>query len=173
MGLLMANQPWNLLLFMALPFAAIYLGLLPAALGLFPRWLGRAAVTFLAVYLTVASVYLVRWAIVPLTDGSEWRGPVDLIAVGGYALTAVPILPTPCTGELESGWPGWGTPPRRRAGGAEGFEPLTPCVPCHPHGLTRPAAALPSTTSVLLSRDAGRAPWGDARPREASLLTTC
>lgn len=92
MGLLMANQPWNLLLFMALPFAAIYLGLLPAALGLFPRWLGRAAVTFLAVYLTVASVYLVRWAVVPLTDGSEWRGPVDLIAVGGYALTAVPIL---------------------------------------------------------------------------------
>jgi hypothetical protein len=82
MGLLMANQPWNLLLFMALPFAVIYLGLLPAALGLFPSWLGRAAVAFLAVYLTVASVYLVRWAIVPLTDGSGWRGPVDLIAVG-------------------------------------------------------------------------------------------
>ena len=92
MGLLMANQPWNLLLFMALPFAVIYLGLLPAALGLFPSRLGRAAVAFLAVYLTVASVYLVRWAVVPLTDGSGWRGPVDLIAVGGYVLTAVPIL---------------------------------------------------------------------------------
>jgi hypothetical protein len=92
MGLLMANQPWNLLLFMALPFAVIYLGLLPAALGLFPKGLGRAAVAFLAVYLTVASVYLVRWAVVPLTDGSGWRGPVDLIAVGGYVLTAVPIL---------------------------------------------------------------------------------
>jgi hypothetical protein len=92
MGLLMANQPWNLLLFMALPFAVIYLGLLPAALGLFPSRLGRAAVAFLAVYLTVASAYLVRWAVVPLTDGSGWRGPVDLIAVGGYVLTAVPIL---------------------------------------------------------------------------------
>jgi hypothetical protein len=92
MGLLMANQPWNLLLFMALPFAVIYLGLLPAALGLFPKGLGRAAVAFLAIYLTVASVYLVRWAVVPLTDGSGWRGPVDLIAVGGYVLTAVPIL---------------------------------------------------------------------------------
>jgi len=92
MGLLMANQPWNLLLFMAVPFAVIYLGLLPAALGLFPSRLGRAAVAFLAVYLTVASVYLVRWAVVPLTDGSGWRGPVDLIAVGGYVLTAVPIL---------------------------------------------------------------------------------
>jgi len=92
MGLLMANQPWNLLLFMALPFAVIYLGLLPAALGLFPGRLGRAAVAFLAVYLTVASVYLVRWAVVPLTDGNGWRGPVDLIAVGGYVLTAMPIL---------------------------------------------------------------------------------
>ena len=67
MGLLMANQPWNLLLFMAVPFAVIYLGLLPAALGLFPSRLGRAAVAFLAVYLTVASVYLLRWAVVPLT----------------------------------------------------------------------------------------------------------
>jgi hypothetical protein len=92
MGLLMANQPWNLLLFMALPFAVIYLGLLPAALGLFPTRLGRAAVAFLAVYLTAASVYLIRWAVVPLTDGNGWRGPVDLIAVGGYVLTAVPIL---------------------------------------------------------------------------------
>jgi hypothetical protein len=92
MGLLMANQPWNLLLFMALPFAVIYLGLLPAALGLFPSRLGRAAVAFLAVYLTGASVYLIRWAVVPLTDGNGWRGPVDVIAVGGYVLTAVPIL---------------------------------------------------------------------------------
>jgi len=92
MGLLMANQPWNLLLFMALPFAVVYLGVLPAALGLFPSRLGRAAIAFLAVYLTVASVYLVRWAVVPLTEGNGWRGPVDLIAVGGYVLTAVPIL---------------------------------------------------------------------------------
>jgi hypothetical protein len=92
MGLIMANQPWNLLLFMALPFAVIYLGVLPSALGLFPSRLGRAAIAFLAVYLTVASVYLIRWAVVPLTDGNGWRGPVDLIAVGGYVLTAVPIL---------------------------------------------------------------------------------
>jgi hypothetical protein len=92
MGLLMANQPWNLLLFMALPFAVVYLGLLPAALGLFPSRLGRAAIAFLAIYLTVASVYLLRWAVVPLTDGNGWRGPADLIAVGGYVLTAVPIL---------------------------------------------------------------------------------
>jgi hypothetical protein len=33
-----------------------------------------------------------------------------------------------------------------------GFEPLTPCMPCHPHPFTRPSAALPSTASVLLRR---------------------
>jgi Aminotransferase class I and II len=37
--------------------------------------LGRAATAFLAVYLMVASVYLLRWAVVPLTDGNRWHGP--------------------------------------------------------------------------------------------------
>jgi hypothetical protein len=37
-----------------------------------------------------------------------------------------------------------------------GFEPLTPCMPCHPHHLTRSSAASPGTTSVVLSPDAGR-----------------
>jgi hypothetical protein len=35
-----------------------------------------------------------------------------------------------------------------------GFEPLTPCMPCHPHQFTTPCAALPGTTSALLSQDA-------------------
>jgi hypothetical protein len=39
--------------------------------------LGRAATAFLAVYLMVASGYLLRWAVVPLTDGNQWHGPVD------------------------------------------------------------------------------------------------
>jgi hypothetical protein len=31
-----------------------------------------------------------------------------------------------------------------------GFEPLTPCMPCHPRHFTRPFAASLGTTSVLL-----------------------
>jgi hypothetical protein len=31
-----------------------------------------------------------------------------------------------------------------------GFEPLTPCMPCHSHPFTQPSVALPGTTSVLL-----------------------
>jgi hypothetical protein len=72
--------------------SVVYLGLLPAALGLFPTRLGRAAVAFLAVCLTAGSANLRRWAAAPPTDASGWRGPVDLIAVGGSVLTAVPIL---------------------------------------------------------------------------------
>jgi hypothetical protein len=41
MGLLMANQPWNLLVFMVVPFVLIYCGLVPAKLGLVPPSVGR------------------------------------------------------------------------------------------------------------------------------------
>ncbi len=37
-----------------------------------------------------------------------------------------------------------------------GFEPLTPCMPCHPHQFTRPSAALLSTASTLLKEAAGQ-----------------
>jgi hypothetical protein len=37
-----------------------------------------------------------------------------------------------------------------------GFEPLTPCMPCHPHPFTTPSHALPSTTSALLDEVAGQ-----------------
>jgi hypothetical protein len=37
-----------------------------------------------------------------------------------------------------------------------GFEPLTPCMPCHPHPFTQPSAAMPGTASALLSEAAGQ-----------------
>src|SRR5215207_10166198 len=37
-----------------------------------------------------------------------------------------------------------------------GFEPLTPCMPCHPHHSTQPAAALLSTASVVPGEVAGQ-----------------
>jgi hypothetical protein len=37
-----------------------------------------------------------------------------------------------------------------------GFEPLTPCMPCHPDDFTQDSAAMPGTTSVLLSQNAER-----------------
>jgi hypothetical protein len=37
-----------------------------------------------------------------------------------------------------------------------GFEPLTPCMPCHPHPFTRPSVALRGTASTLLNMGAER-----------------
>jgi hypothetical protein len=36
-----------------------------------------------------------------------------------------------------------------------GFEPLTPCMPCHPHHITRPFVTLSDTTSSLLDECLG------------------
>jgi hypothetical protein len=81
----------DLLLFMALPFPVIYLCLLPAALGgsqpLGPR---RDRVAGRLPHGRIGLSPLLGGR--TLTDGNRWHGPVDLLAVGGYALTAVPIL---------------------------------------------------------------------------------
>ena len=37
-----------------------------------------------------------------------------------------------------------------------GFEPLTPCMPCHPRQFTQPSAALLGTASALLKEIAGQ-----------------
>jgi hypothetical protein len=92
MGLLMANQPWNLLIFMVVPFVLVYGGLVPPKLGLVPPSVERPVTAVLAVYYTAAAVYLIRYAAWPLTTGDGWRGPADWIAVLGYIATAVPIL---------------------------------------------------------------------------------
>ena len=36
-----------------------------------------------------------------------------------------------------------------------GFEPLTPCMPCHPHPVTQSSAALLGTASALSKEAAG------------------
>lgn len=98
MGLLAANQPWNLLLFMAIPvilaetLAITELALLfkpdvPAAVRALNRWSGLVA----GVWFTGIFAYLIANAAVPLTTGGGWRGIGDVIAVGSYLLGIVPL----------------------------------------------------------------------------------
>ncbi|WP_240675212.1 DUF6803 family protein [Cellulomonas endophytica] len=99
MGLLAANQPWNLLVFMAVPVVlaetvavtelVVLLGRrVPAAVRALNRWAGiLGGVWFLGV-----TVYLLRHAVVPLTVGGDWRGPADVVAVGAYLLGVVPLV---------------------------------------------------------------------------------
>ncbi|GEN81383.1 DUF6803 family protein [Actinotalea fermentans] len=98
MGLLAANQPWNLLLFMAVPvvlaetIAVSELAILfrrtvhPVVAGL-NRYAGLVA----GFYFLGVLVYLTKHAVIPLTTGFAWRGVADVVAVGFYLIGIVPL----------------------------------------------------------------------------------
>ncbi len=98
MELLASNQPWNLILFMAIPvilaeFIAVtelYILFTRDFNGLvrrLNRWAGIAVgVYFLGVFL-----YLSINAVLPITQTGAWRGIADVIAVGFYLLGIVPL----------------------------------------------------------------------------------
>jgi hypothetical protein len=99
MELLAVNQPWNLLIFMAVP---IVLAETVAITELYVlhtrnydgavRSLNRAASILVGLYFTCVFVYLLFTAVVPITQGGQWRGPADVIAVLSYLAGIVPLL---------------------------------------------------------------------------------
>ncbi|HEU4324723.1 MAG TPA: DUF6803 family protein [Roseiflexaceae bacterium] len=99
MELLASNQPWNLILFMAIPviFAEfIAVTELPIlfqhATGGTLRRLNSYAGVFAGFYFLGVFVYLLFTAVIPITLSGGWRGPADVIAVGFYLLGVVPLL---------------------------------------------------------------------------------
>lgn len=98
MELLATNQPWNLLLFMAIP---VILAETVAITELFillqrPRSgallaINRSAAIAGGVYFVGVFVYLLLTAVVPITQGALWRGPADVIAVAAYLLGVIPL----------------------------------------------------------------------------------
>jgi len=99
MELLAANQPWNLLLFMAIPvilaetvaITELYLLFTRARTG-WVKTLSRAAGILGGVYFAGVMVYLLKTAVLPITQAGAWRGPVDVIAVGGYLLSGIALI---------------------------------------------------------------------------------
>lgn len=98
MGLLAENQPWNLIIFMAIP---VILAETVAITELFVlhsrdfkgaarRW-NRVAGILGGIYFVGVFAYLVATAVVPLTVSGGWRGPADVIAVGAYLLGVIPL----------------------------------------------------------------------------------
>lgn len=99
MGLLSVNQPWNLLLFMAIPvilaetLAITELAILfkpnahPVVLGL-SRWAGLLA----GPLMIAITVHLLRYAVLPLTTSAGWRGPADVVAVLAYLAGTIPLV---------------------------------------------------------------------------------
>lgn len=99
MQLLADNQPWNLLLFMAVPVVLAETVAITELYILFHRAvdgavvaINRAASVAGGIYFVGVFVYLFFNAVVPLTTSAQWRGPADVIAVGFYLFGVVPLL---------------------------------------------------------------------------------
>lgn len=98
MGLLAANQPWNLLLFMAVPVILAETVAVTELVVLFSRdahprvhQVNRYAGLVAGFYFLGIVTYLLSNAVWPLTVNGLWRGPADVIAVGFYLLGVVPL----------------------------------------------------------------------------------
>lgn len=98
MQLLAENQPWNLLLFMAVPIILAETVAITELAVLFGnetsgpvRFVNRWASILVGVYFAGVFVYLMAAAAIPLTLSNGWRGPIDVVAVGFYLFGIVPL----------------------------------------------------------------------------------
>lgn len=99
MELLATNQPWNLLLFMAVPvilaetiaITELYI-LYTKDFGSIAKKISKAAGIFVGIYFVGVFIYLFKNAVIPITAAGEWRTFIDVIAVGSYLLGVVPLF---------------------------------------------------------------------------------
>lgn len=100
MALLADNQPWNLIIFMAIPvicaetltiteFFVIFNKLKQGGL----RTLNKMTGIFVGFYFTGIFAYLVKTAVIPLTTGNGWHTWVDVVAVVFYLSGVLFLLP--------------------------------------------------------------------------------
>lgn len=98
MELLATNQPWNLILFMAIPVVLAEIVAITELFILFGRVttgplkaVNRVAGTVVGLYFIGVFFYLLFTAFIPITASGAWRGPADVIAVSSYLLGVVPL----------------------------------------------------------------------------------
>lgn len=99
MQLLADNQPWNLLIFMAIPIVLAETLAITELYILFTRnfkgfiyHLNRFAGTTVGLYFIGIIVYLMTTAVIPITRGGEWRTVIDVIAVASYLIGGLPLI---------------------------------------------------------------------------------
>jgi len=98
MQLLAERQPWNLLLFMAVPVVLAETVAITELFVLYHRAtsgallrLNRAASIAGGLYFAGVFAYLLPTAVWPITTSGAWRGPADVIAVGAYLAGVLPL----------------------------------------------------------------------------------
>jgi hypothetical protein len=92
------TTPLNLLLFMAIPvvlaetlaITEFYILYTDAKTG-GVRNLNRAAGIVVGIYFLGVFIYLLLNAVLPITKAGEWRGWIDMLAVGSYLAGVVPL----------------------------------------------------------------------------------
>ncbi len=99
MQLLADNQPWNLMLFMAIPIVLAETLAITELYILFTRrfhgfiWgLNRFSGAAVGLYFIGVIIYLMITAVVPITQAGQWRTVIDVIAVGSYLIGGLPLI---------------------------------------------------------------------------------
>lgn len=99
MQLLADNQPWNLMIFMAIPIVLAETLAITELYVLFTRkfqgfvWsLNRFAGAAVGIYFIGVIGYLLFTAVIPITKAGEWRTMIDVIAVASYLIGGLPLI---------------------------------------------------------------------------------
>ncbi|MGG3987009.1 DUF6803 family protein [Bacillus smithii] len=100
MSLLMENQPWNLIIFMAIPIIMVEAITIMEFFIIFNRQtsgtlrlVNKIASIFIGFYFTGISIYLFKNLVIPLTQTGGWLTWVDVVALGFYLSTPFFLLP--------------------------------------------------------------------------------
>lgn len=100
MSLLMNNQPWNLIIFMAIPVICAELLTITEFFIIYNRierggikTLNKIIGIFIGIYFTGIFIYLFANAVIPLTTNNGWHTWVDVIAVMFYLGGLIFLLP--------------------------------------------------------------------------------
>jgi hypothetical protein len=99
MELLASNQPWNLLIFMALPvvlaetvaITELYI-LYTRKFDTWVRQLNRIAGILVGITFVGIIGYLFVNAVIPITRAGEWRTIIDIVAVSTYLIGGIPMV---------------------------------------------------------------------------------
>ena len=99
MELLAVNQPWNLIIFMAIPVILAETLAITELYLLFTRkfggaiyYLNRFAGLAVGVYFVGIIIYIMINAVIPITKAGEWRTVIDVIAVSTYLIAGLPLI---------------------------------------------------------------------------------
>lgn len=98
MELLSTNQPWHLLIFMAIPVICAETLAVTELMILFSRnftgtarKINRVTGIFAGIYFFGIFLYLMPTAFLPLTFSGQWRGIADIVAVSFYLMGIIPL----------------------------------------------------------------------------------